>query len=207
MIPHWSFVTNAQDDSTGRIWVGWNPENIKLSVLINNTQMIHVRIEHTSIGVAFEASFIYGLHTAHDRGSLWRNMCYCADSVGSLPWICLGDYNVILHPNEVYGGNMGRDQGSVEFNECVNACSLVDLRYIGYFYTWDNRRSDSENVIKKKLDRAMVNQSWLDQFSSAFAEFLPSGISDHSPIIIHVKSTSRKKGLPFKFYNYWTTLD
>ena len=53
----------------------------------------------------------------------------------------------------------------------------------------------------------MVNQRWLGTFSSSFAEFLPPGISDHSPIIIHVTNPVRKKVMPFKFYNYWTSLD
>ena len=202
MMPNWSFITNCQADSIGRIWVGWNPVKIKLTVLLNNTQMIHTRIEHADLTTTFEISFIYGLHTTLDRRPLWRDIKNCADSVGSLPWIALGDFNAVLHPNEIFGNNPGRDQGTIEFNDCVNASCLVDLRYTGCYYSWNNRRSDSDFFLKKKLDRALVNQGWLGTFSSSFAEFLPPGISDHSPIIIHVTNPVRKKGMPFKFYNY-----
>ena len=47
----------------------------------------------------------------------------------------------------------------------------------------------------------------MDTFPAAFAEFLSPSISDHSPIVIHVLNSTRKKGTPFKFYNYWTSLD
>ena len=57
------------------------------------------------------------------------------------------------------------------------------------------------------MDRALVNQGWLDKFPTSYAEFLPPGISDHSPIVIHVVTPARKKGTPFRFYNYWTSLD
>ena len=207
MMPTWNFITNGQVDSVGRIWVGWNPDKVKLTVLSNTPQMIHTRIEHSGLSITFEASFVYGLHTAQDRRPLWTDINTCANSVGSLPWIALGDFNAVLHSNDVFGSTPGRDQGTIDFNACVNASCLVDLRYTGCFYSWNNRRSDLDSFIKKKLDRALVNQGWLAQFPSSFAEFLPSGISDHSPIIIHISTPSRKKGMPFKFYNYWTSLD
>ena len=207
MIPHWNFVTNCQGDSIGRIWVGWNPDQIKLSVLHSSNQLIHVKIENFDLSIAFEASFVYGLHSTQDRRSLWRDLKMCAASVGSLPWISLGDFNVVLNSNEIFGSTLGRDHGAEEFNDCVNATCLVDLRNTGCFFTWNNRRSDAEQFIKKKLDRALVNQGWMGKFPTTFAEFLPPGISDHSPIVIHMLNPGRKKGTPFKFFNYWTSLD
>ena len=207
MIPHWNYVTNCQVDSIGRIWVGSNPDRIKLTVLLNTSQLIHVLVENSELSISFHASFIYGLHIVQDRRPLWKDILNCANSVGSLPWISLGDFNVVLNPFEVFGGNPGGNQGVEEFNDCVNACCLVDLRYTGCYFSWNNCRADSEHIIKKKLDRALVNQNWLDHFPTAFAEFLLPGISDHSPIVIHVTAPVRKKGMPFKFYNYWTPLD
>ena len=119
--------------------------------------------------------------------------------MGPLPWISLGDFNVVLNPCEVFGGNLGRDQGAEDFNDCVNASCLVDLRYTGCYFSWNNCRSDSELFIKKKLDRALVNRGWLDSFPTTFAKFLPSGISDHSPIVIHMTILVRKKGMAFNF--------
>ena len=57
------------------------------------------------------------------------------------------------------------------------------------------------------MDRALVNPKWLGQFPSAYADFLPSDIFDHSPIVINIIETRRRKGFPFKFYNYWTSVE
>ena len=69
----------------------------------------------------------------------------------------------------------------------------MDLRYIGEQFTWSNRRYNREDFSQRKLDRALVNQEWLDKFSDSFAHFQALGISDHSPIVVHVKSTPKKK--------------
>ena len=59
----------------------------------------------------------------------------------------------------------------------------------------------------KKLDRVLINQTWLDKFPTAFADFLPLCISDHSPTLLNITSTTSRRGNPFRFYNYWSSLD
>ena len=124
IIPNWQFVTNCQTDSIGRIWVGWNPEKVFLNVLMCSQQLIHVKIVSVDLLVTFEASFIYGLHTVQDRRSLWRDLSRCAASTGSISWISLGDFNVVLHPNEVFGSNQGR---SKEQRNLMTALMLAAL--------------------------------------------------------------------------------
>ena len=76
-------------------------------------------------------------------------------------------------PSEVFGGNPGKDQGVVDFTNLVYSICLEDHRYTGFYFTWSNKRSNQDLFIKKKLDRAIVNQGWLDSFPTANAEFLP----------------------------------
>ena len=85
MFPNWHFVTNSTTELTGRIWVGWNPDKIKLTVLLKCSQMIHVKIEIIESSVSFMASFVYGLHTPFDRRSLWRELKSCAAAAGPFP--------------------------------------------------------------------------------------------------------------------------
>ena len=65
----------------------------------------------------------------------------------------------------------------------------------------------SSQVGVVRINRALINPQWLDKFPTAYANYLPSGISDHSPIVINIAQTSKKKGFPFKFYNYWTSFE
>ena len=144
IFPNWNFITNSQPDFIGRIWVGWNPGKVNVSLLSCSAQMIHVKIDNPDSSISFEASFVYALHTIFDRRPLWREIKQCATSNGHLPWICLGDFNVVLSANEVFGTGPRKDLGVDEFNALVNANCLVDLRYTGAFFSWNNRRSDSE---------------------------------------------------------------
>lgn len=60
-----------------------------------------------------------------------------------------------------------------------------------------------------KLDRAMVNPSWLSSNFMGIAEFVAPGcISDHAMVLVscfddHVSKRKR----PFKFFNMWTLSD
>ena len=94
-----------------------------------------------------------------------------------------------------------------DLNECINSNCLVDLRYTRIYFTWSNRRYNRTDFRERKLDRALVNQKWLDIYPNSHAMFRPAGISDHSPCIVDMGMNIKRKGTPFKFYNYWTSLD
>ncbi|GKA43933.1 zinc knuckle CX2CX4HX4C containing protein [Tanacetum coccineum] len=46
------------------------------------------------------------------------------------------------------------------------------------------KRRDPNNGILKKLDRVMGNGKFVDAYVNAFANFLPFGVSDHSPTVL-----------------------
>jgi len=94
-----------------------------------------------------------------------------------------------------------------DFADCLNVACLLDLRYTGQFYTWSNRRFNRRDFTERKLDRVLVNNEWLDSFHNSNAFFKAPGISDHSPMIVDMGNVNRKKGIPFKFYNHWTSME
>ena len=150
MLPHWNFVNNSQPKSVDRIWIGWNPNKINLTISKCTNQVIHVHIDNMDQTISLDASFIYGFNSIQDRRSLWNDLRSISASLGDLPWISLGDFNVVLNPFEIFGGKLGRDQGAEEFNALVNSTCLVDLHYTGVFFSWNNRRTDAQQFIKKK---------------------------------------------------------
>ncbi|XP_077232395.1 uncharacterized protein LOC143869663 [Tasmannia lanceolata] len=54
-----------------------------------------------------------------------------------------------------------------------------------------------------RLDRALVNDSWFHAHPSSFVEYRNPGISDHSPLIIHLREKLNTETKPFKFMNMW----
>ena len=171
---HWSSVTNSSPDSTGRIWIGWNPDKILLNVIKISPQTIYVLIDSIDKSFKSEATFVYGYNTGPERVALWHDLRAIQLGSTSTNYIALGDFNVVLHPNEKLGDNNGLDSDISDFQQAVNINCLVDLRYVGEFFTWCNRRYGRTDFTQRKLDRVLVNQLWLDNFTCSYAHF-------HSP--------------------------
>ena len=41
---HWTFITNSDPHNVDRIWVGWNPDKVYLTINLCNNQIIHVYV-------------------------------------------------------------------------------------------------------------------------------------------------------------------
>ncbi|KAK1351379.1 hypothetical protein POM88_054400 [Heracleum sosnowskyi] len=73
----------------------------------------------------------------------------------------------------------------------------------GHQYTWERSRGKPEWV-EVRLDRAVVTDSWLNEFPLAKLYNLEGSTSDHSPVIlVPKKSESRQFQAHFKFENAW----
>lgn len=110
------------------------------------------------------------------------------------PWLQLGDFNVVRRLSEWLVGF--DNSASLEFNSCLD-----DMPFEGLWFTWSNKRGDLGNI-RSKLDRVLVNGSWLDAFPESETIFLAPGISDHSFILVSIFPVTPKSH-PFKFFSFW----
>ncbi|XP_074311591.1 uncharacterized protein LOC141647344 [Silene latifolia] len=67
--------------------------------------------------------------------------------------------------------------------------------------TWTNKQ-DIDTLVWSKLDRALTNVAWQSQYPATSADFLPAGVSDHSPILVTVLK-DKHSGSRFSFLNCW----
>lgn len=100
-------------------------------------------------------------------------------------------------------GGSGRSHNT-DLHQCFLDIDLFDPPFKGPLYTWSNR-GDSEQIIARKLDRVLVNESWLATFPNSEADFTGPGISDHTPGIVTLRQKLVTGKKPFKFYNFWTS--
>jgi len=111
-----------------------------------------------------------------------------------------GDFNAIRDPSDRFGGSNAWPPSFEELNQCLHQAELEDLRYVGLRFTWST--SSGANRKMRKIDRVLVNNLWSLHFSYSEANFLTSGISDHSPMVVKViQPVLRRK--PFKFFDFW----
>lgn len=156
--------------------------------------------------VSFIYTAVYAANTRAERCDLWAGLLntYQAFSLQLVPWILGGDFNEITTHYE----HSLRDVNSVtpqmiEFTDCLRQIGVFDLRFQGPLYTWSNHRS--EMPIAKKLDRQLVNSTFISSFPNSTTYFLPSLTSDHCPSLTDLAHQLPVYGTkPFRFFNYLT---
>lgn len=74
---------------------------------------------------------------------------------------------------------------SLEFIAVIEACGLLNLGFSGQKYTWSNKRG-IHHRIWKRLDRALVNDSWLEKMPQTTITHLSSIGSDHCPLLLEM---------------------
>lgn len=80
---------------------------------------------------------------------------------------------------------------------------IFDLRFRGNYHTWTNKRPRCP--ITEKLDRLLVNNTWIVDFPDSVATFSAPGFSDHSHCILDLACPLPCAGTkPFRFFNFLT---
>jgi hypothetical protein len=107
----------------------------------------------------------YGDPSRSRRKESWKLLKFLRNS-STLPWLCGGDFNEVLHDHEQLGG-IDREEWKMEgFRETVEYCGFTDLVFSGLPYTWDNRREGAHNI-KVRLDRCLADNGLLDLYGDS----------------------------------------
>ena len=93
------------------------------------------------------------------------------------------DFNEILSSDDKFGGLPVNLRRSNLFNNCLNACSMIDLGFHGPHFTWSNLR-EVRYLIQERLDRGFANALWRKAFPEASVHHLTRTHSDHCPMLI-----------------------
>lgn len=102
-----------------------------------------------------------------------------------------GDFNAILYTEEKLGGNPPDHQA--EFNDALSAANLLDAGYIGSRYTWCNNQENSNCI---RVDRCLVNSSWLLRYSHTAVQDLSRTLSDHAPLLLSWREQAQTEPRP-----------
>ncbi|XP_038999482.1 uncharacterized protein LOC120125037 [Hibiscus syriacus] len=149
---------------------------------------------------------IYASNDGVTRRQLWQQLRDMEAYFGSLPWILGGDYNAILHSKE---SSDYEHTGPIltpymkDFQDFTHDLLLQDHHFFGPSFTWSNKQQQS--FLAKKLDRVLINSTWVNTFHNSFVEFLALGVSDHCMALVWInREVQANRPKPFKFFNFWT---
>lgn len=94
--------------------------------MINRLQ-ITCRIHHVNTLHSFIVTLVYGLNHAGERTILWNELRGLHGSLGSEPWLLLGDFNAVRRVNE-RSNSVHFDHNVVaSFNSCIEDIEIDDL--------------------------------------------------------------------------------
>lgn len=190
-------VSNFDVHRGSRILVLWNPNTVLINKIGSHEQVINCEVSSRADGQKLISSFVYGHNRVSERRYLWQYL-ESFSSQSTLPWAIMGDFNTVFSEEEKVNGC---ETTTYELRDPLDfclQCRLTELSYSGCKFTWTNGR------VKTRLDRVLVNDVWLDSFTSSSAYFPVSRCtSDHSPGIVFLAHMDSRPRVNFKFFNMW----
>ncbi|XP_074298355.1 uncharacterized protein LOC141629215 [Silene latifolia] len=143
---------------------------------------------------------VYGFNRLAERATLWQSIKSMKNVVRG-PWVVMGDFNNVLAMNERIGSEV-TDAEVRDFHECVDYCGLCDIPAQGAFFTWINKHEIGDLKFSR-IDRTLVNDSWLTEFPNTITMYHPEGVFDHCPCTMQLTSEVRNQNRSFKYFNMW----
>ena len=189
-------------DSRGGLALLWK-RDVSLDVInfIENHILAKVVEED---GFVWYLTCFYGWPETSQKAKSWALLSHLSSFVDG-PWMCIRDFNATLHSAEKLSHRPPYYKHMDEFREVLEQCALSDLGFLGYPYTWNNKRPGSANT-KERLDRAVATLEWRNKFPKSTVTHLSSHTSDHLPIILQTKTSKyclSRSNMGFKFEEAW----
>ena len=202
LLPGWSFEENYAFSELGKIWVVWHP-SVQVVLIGKSLQMITCEVMLPGSLSWIVISVVYAADDDASRMELWKEIVDLSESqvIGNRPWLLLGDFNQVLHPQEhSIPASLNVDRKMRNFRNCLMDAELSDLVYKGNTFTWWNK--SKTRPVAKKLDRILVNDSWSSTFPTSFGLFGNPDFSDHASCGVVLDEVITKVKRPFKFFNF-----
>lgn len=119
-----------------------------------------------------------------------------------MPWLCLGDFNDLLRPDEKQGGGEMLSSTSRGLMSFMTSMNFVDIGFVGSKYTWCNKRPGLANI-QERLGRGISNIPWRVAYENAIIHHYPLTNSDHVPLVLPLYGMECSVPKAFKFKIFW----
>ena len=158
-------------------------------------------------GIKWRFTGVYGHPESDNKGKTGRLLCSLYNDEG-LPWLCGGDFNLMLWSSEKQGGaDFNFDEAGM-FRQALDYCKLDDLHYVGYPFTWTNNQGGEANL-QERLDRFVANAAWRNKYENSYVTHLEKRQSDHLPLMVSIRkklgpNKVKQRRKVFRFEELWT---
>jgi endonuclease/exonuclease/phosphatase family metal-dependent hydrolase len=158
----------------------WN-NDITIEILPFSQYHIDARVKEGD-NEPWRLTCVYGEAQVSQRFKTWDMLKHIKSS-NPLPWLCIGDFNEVLHQHE-HEGTAERSLAQIAgFRETTDVCGLADLGYEGRSWIYE-KRVVGGSFCRVRLDRALATTTCSSRFSLATVTNLTGVTSDHGPILL-----------------------
>ena len=192
---------------SGGLGLYWN-KNTKVEILPFSQYHIDSIISENG-GEPWRFTCVYGEAQTAERHKTWDMLKFIKAS-SPLPWVCMGDFNEVLHRSE-HDGVQERSHAQIAgFREMVDVCGLYDLGFEGRNWTFEKKVAGG-SYCRVRLDRALATADWCTRFPMARVTHLTAAASDRDPIMLRWQQVSGRKGRKkkkiFRYEMMWEAHD
>lgn len=157
-----SYAVSSQGRSGG-IGLFWN-NSVLVEILGYSDYHLDVSVEEHG-SAKWRMTCVYGEARTHLRHQTWTTLKNIG-TLSDLPWLCIGDFNEVLRPDEHQGVGQRSNAQIQAFREVLDVCMLLDLGFRGNVWTFEKKVTGG-SYTKCRLDRALASTAWLARFPSA----------------------------------------
>ncbi|VFQ86926.1 unnamed protein product [Cuscuta campestris] len=183
------------------IWTLWN-NSVEVTISATNPQFMVMEVRLDSRN-KFSLAVVYASPTRHLRRKLWSALR--RDKVGIItPWITAGDFNSVMHRDEVSNPDQFDYHRCSNFNEWIFDEGLLDMGFSGQCFTW-KRGNEGTTFKGARLDRALCSIDWLDKNIDTDVRHLTAINSDHCPLLLSFGNIRTTRRTGFKYQGAWAS--
>lgn len=121
---------------SGGLGIFWNSP-IKFEILGYPVYHIDCSVEDPG-SEPWRMTLFYGEAQTHLRYQTW-DILKGIGTLSNIPWLCIGDFNEVLRPDEQEGIGERSNAQIQDFRDVVDACMLMDIGYQGHFLTYEKK--------------------------------------------------------------------
>ncbi|KAF6144299.1 hypothetical protein GIB67_024526 [Kingdonia uniflora] len=189
-----AIISNDSDIRIGNLWCFWSTEVSSPSVISSSFQHLTVLCNGVIISTVHASVF------KTIRRGLWKNLIDVSKL--KLPWLVLGDFNIIRLQTEKFGGSGPTLSSIKEFSDCVDECELLESVTSRIKLTWCNGQSGGARI-SRRLDRALYNSQWASSFDGWKVKAMARENSDHLALVGGPNSIPKPMNISFHFLKCW----
>ena len=187
--------------SKGGLLLAWRT-GVELECISFSINIINVWCYSDPLNNLWLLSCIYGPLVYKNKSGFWDSLLNVGKDF-TRPWLCIGDFNMIISQSKKLGGHPYACSSNDPFHYFLDSFGMVDLGFSGNPFTWSNKRQGN-HLIKERLDCGLASSQWIHLLPHFSVQHLPAHSSDHNPILLDTAAPDLSLPCWFRFKEFWT---